>query len=404
MRKTTVVSALYFCISLSYFAVLGMICLPAFSQDATPAFAHAQEAPAVAMPSEPKELLLLAAKTNGLTGDDVKPWHGKVTYKSFDEQGNVKYQGTIEEFWVSPTKHKLTFTSGSLSQTMYGSERGDYMVGGAGMDLLMAYHARREFFDPLPSPQEVMWGNYVFQERQTGSIMVVCLHQQDTTGRPFGLTWCMDSEKPDLRISVNSNGPDVLHRNIVRFQGRSIAGDLKFSGGELENIESNKPVFEAHLETIEPLTNIDDTDFVPPQGATPPLMITGASFDRNGVLLTTFSSVPKPSYEFDDRVSPPDATPKVHKISVSGGVMVAMLLKKVDPVYPGDLRLEGTVVLQALINKEGHIENLHVISGHPMLRQAALDAVKQWVYKPYLLNGEPIEVETTINVVFKLEK
>ena len=61
-----------------------------------------------------------------------------------------------------------------------------------------------------------------------------------------------------------------------------------------------------------------------------------------------------------------------------------------------------SVVLQALIGKDGTIQNLHVVSGHPMLTNAALEAVKEWQYKPYFLNGEPVEVETTINVNFTL--
>jgi protein TonB len=60
------------------------------------------------------------------------------------------------------------------------------------------------------------------------------------------------------------------------------------------------------------------------------------------------------------------------------------------------------VVLQATISKTGSIENLHVISGPAMLQQAALDAVRSWRYKPYLLNGEPVEVDTTVNVIFTL--
>jgi protein TonB len=61
------------------------------------------------------------------------------------------------------------------------------------------------------------------------------------------------------------------------------------------------------------------------------------------------------------------------------------------------------VELQATISKSGTIENLRVISGSPMLQQAALDAVQQWIYRPYLLNGQPVEVETTVNVVFRLD-
>jgi protein TonB len=100
---------------------------------------------------------------------------------------------------------------------------------------------------------------------------------------------------------------------------------------------------------------------------------------------------------------PKAATPQ--RVRVSQGVSQGMLIRKVQPTYPPlarQARIQGTVVLQALIGKDGAIENLHVASGHPMLTGAALEAVKGWRYKPYYLNGEPVEVETTINVIFSL--
>ena len=92
-------------------------------------------------------------------------------------------------------------------------------------------------------------------------------------------------------------------------------------------------------------------------------------------------------------------------LSISSGVMAGNLLSRTLPQYPATvraLRIQGVVVLQATISKTGSIENLRVISGPPMLRQAAIGAVQTWRYKPYLLNGYPVEVETTINVVFNL--
>ncbi len=83
-----------------------------------------------------------------------------------------------------------------------------------------------------------------------------------------------------------------------------------------------------------------------------------------------------------------------------------MLLKRVQPIYPQPARIthtQGTVVLSALINKQGEIEHLQVISGHPLLVQAAIDAVKEWRYRPYLLNGAPVDVETRISVVFSMQ-
>lgn len=98
-------------------------------------------------------------------------------------------------------------------------------------------------------------------------------------------------------------------------------------------------------------------------------------------------------------VQPPP--PKRPRISVPSE---AQLLTKVDPVYPRIAILTGTqgeVKLHAIIAKDGSIESLSVISGHPMLAGAAVDAVKQWRYRPYFLNGEPVEVETFITVNFK---
>jgi protein TonB len=92
-------------------------------------------------------------------------------------------------------------------------------------------------------------------------------------------------------------------------------------------------------------------------------------------------------------------------ITISKGVAEGMAISKPSPAYPAiarAARVEGTVVLQATISKTGTIENLRVLSGSPMLQQAALNAVQQWRYRPYLLNGDPVEVETTINVIFSL--
>ena len=106
--------------------------------------------------------------------------------------------------------------------------------------------------------------------------------------------------------------------------------------------------------------------------------------------------------------SAPVAVPKVatpQRVRVSQGVTQGLLLRQIKPNYPQlarTARIQGAVLLQAEISKNGDIQNLRVISGHPMLIQSALEAVKQWKYKPYYLNGEPVEVETQIQVNFSL--
>ncbi|MGC2448660.1 MAG: TonB family protein, partial [Candidatus Sulfotelmatobacter sp.] len=102
-------------------------------------------------------------------------------------------------------------------------------------------------------------------------------------------------------------------------------------------------------------------------------------------------------------VAPKIATPQ--RVRVSAGVTSGLLIRKVPPSYPPlarQARIQGTVILQAQISKTGDIQNLQLISGHPMLAPAAIEAVKQWKYRPYLLNGEPVEVETQVQVNFTL--
>jgi TonB family protein len=93
------------------------------------------------------------------------------------------------------------------------------------------------------------------------------------------------------------------------------------------------------------------------------------------------------------------------KVDVSADVIAGMLLLKTDPVYPPvakAARVQGTVVLQATISKYGSVEDLHVVTGQALLQEAALSAVRTWRYRPYMVNGDPVKVQTTINVVFTL--
>jgi protein TonB len=100
---------------------------------------------------------------------------------------------------------------------------------------------------------------------------------------------------------------------------------------------------------------------------------------------------------------PPKATPK--RVTVGGNVQAARLVNRVQPLYPPlarQTRISGTVKLHAIIGKNGAVEQLQVVSGHPLLVQSALDAVRQWRYQPTLLNGDPVEVDTEIDVIFSL--
>ena len=129
-----------------------------------------------------------------------------------------------------------------------------------------------------------------------------------------------------------------------------------------------------------------------------------------GVSLTSMSLGPSVPGGIDSIFHGRKAATVVHAdnrgpVRVSSMVVAGLLIRKTIPTYPPiarAARIEGTVVLQAAISKGGTIEDLRVISGPAMLQPAAVEAVKTWRYRPYLLNGQPVEVETTVNVVFTL--
>jgi len=106
------------------------------------------------------------------------------------------------------------------------------------------------------------------------------------------------------------------------------------------------------------------------------------------------------------KILPKLAAPAVQRVRISQGVTKGLLIYRIDPTYPTvarQARIQGSVVLGAVIDKDGNIENLELVSGHPMLAPAAINAVKLWRYKPFLLNGQAVEVETTITVNFQLQ-
>jgi len=99
--------------------------------------------------------------------------------------------------------------------------------------------------------------------------------------------------------------------------------------------------------------------------------------------------------------------PAPQRVRVSPGVSKGLLVYRIEPTYPPVARqahIQGVVLLTAVSDKDGNIQNLQVVSGHPMLAPAAIEAVKQWRYKPFLLNGQPLEVETTVTVTFSLRE
>jgi len=129
-----------------------------------------------------------------------------------------------------------------------------------------------------------------------------------------------------------------------------------------------------------------------------------ADAEAPSLMATAGAGAPPPSIVGTEGTAP---KPVLQSVNVSQGVSQGLLYKKVAPVYPSGalgMHIEGAVELQATISKTGDISKIKVLSGDPQLSKAASDAVKQWKYKPYLLNGEPVEITTQVTINFKLPK
>jgi len=179
---------------------------------------------------------------------------------------------------------------------------------------------------------------------------------------PLGLfpTYCFDSKLPVLRASFSWGAIALQFNHIVKVQGRYLAEEIHLSEGK-------RTILTAKVDKVEGL-NPSDAALMPPADA---------------------------------------KTPNADKATqIAPAVMVGMLVKKQQPVYPQDAkdaRVSGRVILEATIGRDGGVHELRVTSTPwPSLTTSALWAVSQWQYKPYLLNGEPVDVETTVNVIYSL--
>jgi TonB family protein len=323
---------------------------------------RSQDAPAgsTSTPTDPAALMLVAAKLNTLTAGDLKPWHLKATYQTFDEKGNVADEGTLEESWVAPDKFKRTYSGKVYTQTDFGTGSGVLRSGQRDDVSHLLLDLRRDLVDPLPDAQALGIGPFTEKQVDSGGSSLRCLTLAKPAGTP---TYCLAADQPMLRnmlriTSWPGDGTHVLRNRMVSFHDHYLASDLSV-------VRAGKTILSAHLASIETLDPVNDADLSPTS----------------------------------------DAIALPRRIHISAGVAQGLLERKVAPEYPSDARAQraqGTIVLQALIGTDGRVKDLRAISGPPVLQKSAIDAVSRWRYRPYLLSGSPVEVMTTINVIISV--
>jgi TonB family protein len=346
----------------------GLVCLLLTVVSIT---ASAQDQIALPMPKNPNELLLLVQKQNRLTNADISPWHLKISVKQLDASGGVMATSQMEEFWAGPSKYKLIYTNPTGSMSEYATEKGLFRSAGTPTPPGPLMQAGNAFTNPIFESESVIekWILKRENRKEEDGAKLVCLstegirvgaERHDFTGS----TYCLDAAQPSLvsRLNPVSSGGEAVYTrsDIQNFHGFFVPREVNLTVG-------GKRTLEAHLDVLEDLTQAEDALFVPPPDAVP--------------------------------------APVVKMIAVSSGVAQAMREQGAAPVYPPAAEaagISGTVVLEARIGKDGSVSDLRVVQGPQELQQAAIDAVRTWKYKAYLLNGEAVEVRTQVNVVFRL--
>jgi len=328
-------------------------------------------APAPPLPKEPAEIFAAAAPLYDFASPALKPWHMKVSYQLYDDQGKPGAQGSYEYWWATPDTYRSTWSRPGMEHTDW-HVNGQHSSLGSGESLeFFERKLQSDLLSPLPKPEDLDLEKVRFdrQQQNFGTVKLPCvmvIHKMPLHGQvqtvPMGMfpTYCFDTQHPMLRAYYAFGSTSVVYNNLVRFQGMYLPRKVSI-------LEGKKKVLDATVDSIQ-TASAEAPELTPAKDA----------------------STIKP----------------VKQVAVSSGVATGMLKKEIRPVYPEDAkeaRIQGRVILQALIGTDGRLHDLSVIDGpSPSLIGSAMWAVSQWEYKPYLLYGEPVEVNTTVNVVFNL--
>jgi hypothetical protein len=287
------------------------------------------------------------AALNGLRSADLQPWHILVTYDQFDEDGDNVHSGVYEEYWAGAKKYKRIYKSDNLNETDYATEKGLYRLGDQQWPDRAQLQVRSEIVEPFFYAATLVGFHGKNVERTLGDYKLQCVFIEKDSEISNPTQYCFEADGSVLRYSKGFGWFQTVYNDIVPFQGRSLGQAVQVTDG-------GKPYLKLHVEKIELISQVDDADFVPPPAAIGPL---------------------------GDRVS------GVHPVLI-----------KMSPLqWPASLRSQHfTVATEVVIGKDGRVVSAHGVSGPSEGYKSCEDSVRKWVFKPYLILGEPVEVEAKL--------
>lgn len=322
------------------------------------------------LPKDPAALLALAARHNGLIGPNLKPWHIQATYQLYDPKGNPTQKGTFNEWWATPSKYTITFDRSSYHLRRVVNANGTFVSGNDAIPYPESL-VRRIVVNPV-TPKLPAKGMRLHPNiEKFGNLNLQCVEEIPNGLQPTGFhldtptfpTYCFEPSSPILRI-YGSYGQSLTEiTSIGILEGRYIPLDAVI-------FDRGRKYLSVHLDQGESAAQWPSTIFTAPP-------------ESGSIKVSSLHSF---------HLKAKDLAPR----KVGGDI----------PIYPylaKEHNQEGTVKLAAWIGTDGRMQSLVVASAPAMaLANSALAAVKTWRYKPYLVHGHPVSVETTITVIYTL--
>jgi hypothetical protein len=330
---------------------------------------RAQVATASAPPADPNQFMRTAADAMSLTGADMKPWHIRAKYKSVNPDGSTRHEGVFEEWWESPSRHRISFTSGTYQQTYYRVGDETLTAGSQDFPPIPANFVSEELLHPLPDAARLDSALYRSKEMKVGANKLNCfpellkmsLNPQNEYVEFGSFVYCFDGSVPALRLRADSSGGSTSYNGITLIHDHYLARQIRSMNAK------GKAGLSIDVDIAEPSLGVDEAFLDPPDDAKPLLH-----------LKTDFSSG-----------------------DVSGNVVSGD-----QPIFPHNaaynIAAHFMIVLLGTVTQDGVVTNLRVVSGPKSLLQPALDTVKNWRYSPFTLGGDPVEVEKKIEVPYGL--
>lgn len=321
---------------------------PDTSWTGTIAFQGSNRAEDIA-PSSVAESMRIVSAQNGLDPTVPQPWHLVIAYDQFDEDGDNVHSGVVEEWWAGPKKYKMSYKSDTLNQTDYATEQGLYRLGDQRWPNRVEMQARSEVVNPFAFAATLQNVKVSSIERTFGPHVLHCIIFERSGVISVPAQYCFDRNGTELRYVRGEGWYQTAYNDIVQIEGRNIARRVEVTDG-------GHRFLSIQVRTIEAVPRLDEKELVPPGEA---VSLTGQR---------VIGVNPKP-------------------------------VQTIFPEWPSSVRQQHfSIAVQIVIGKDGRVVSAHALSGPPDAFKAAEAAVRKWRYQPYLVLGEPAEVETKVQL------